>query len=267
MQDRGFITLHRKIMDWGWYGEPNTARVFIHLLLCASYNTYEFRGTTIERGQVPFGRKKCARELNISERAVRTAIKHLISTNEVTIKATKQGSLITIVKYAYYQDVKSKSDQACDQVCDHQVTNERPTSDQRVTTTNKVNKENKVNNRETTRACVNENPLSFENNDKKALSIFIPPGREDIENHIRESGYKVNGGVFFDFYSAKGWKIGGDDMRDWKACLSAWEQREKQKSAPTAGFTNRAYTEEFFLQNDIDALKAFDDDDEEEEDY
>ena len=36
MLESGFIKLHRKILKWEWYDEPNTMRLFIHLLLTAS---------------------------------------------------------------------------------------------------------------------------------------------------------------------------------------------------------------------------------------
>ena len=65
-----------------------------------------------------------AEELEISERAVRTALNHLKSTNEVTIKVTNQFSIVTIVNWAKYQGRDDENDQQNDQQNDQRVTNE-----------------------------------------------------------------------------------------------------------------------------------------------
>ena len=32
---------------------------------------------------------------------------------------------------------------------------------------------------------------------------------------------------FVNFYASKGWKVGRDPMKDWKAAVRTWEQRDK----------------------------------------
>lgn len=99
----GYIKLYRGIIDWEWFSDPPTRDVFIYLLLNASHNRYKSRGITYERGQVPFGRKQLAERLGFSEQQVRTAIKRLKSTNEISIESTNLGSVATIVNYDKYQ--------------------------------------------------------------------------------------------------------------------------------------------------------------------
>ena len=38
---------------------------------------------------------------------------------------------------------------------------------------------------------------------------------------------------WFDYYSANGWKVGKNPMKDWKACVRTWEKNSFQSSAPT----------------------------------
>ena len=38
----------------------------------------------------------------------------------------------------------------------------------------------------------------------------------------------MNPQAFFDFYEAKGWKVGNQSMKDWKACIRTWEQRDQR---------------------------------------
>lgn len=99
----GFIMLHRKILDWGWYKEPVTRSVFIHLLLRASFKDVCWQGTELKAGQVITGRKALSHELGYTENQIRTALKHLEKTGEITIKITSKFSIITIVNWEKYQ--------------------------------------------------------------------------------------------------------------------------------------------------------------------
>ena len=51
MLNEGFILLHRSMLRWEWYGDGNTARLFIHLLLTVNYRPQHWRGLKIRRGQ------------------------------------------------------------------------------------------------------------------------------------------------------------------------------------------------------------------------
>lgn len=114
----GFIKLYRTLKDWGWYKDSNTKAVFIHLLLKANFTPKFDKETFIDRGQLPCGRKQLSFELGISEQQVRTALKHLTSTNEITIKTNPRGSIITVNNYDLYQEPTNK------------LTNDQPTINQ-----------------------------------------------------------------------------------------------------------------------------------------
>lgn len=104
-------------------------RLFIYLLTHAQYKDSRYKGIEVKRGQIVVGRKKLANELSLSERQIRTCLNRLKSTNELTIKATNRYSVITIVKYDFYQCGGDESDQQTDQQRVTQATNKRPTID------------------------------------------------------------------------------------------------------------------------------------------
>ena len=52
MLENGFILLHRDILNWRWFKDANTFRVFIYLLLQANYEPHDFETMTIGRGQL-----------------------------------------------------------------------------------------------------------------------------------------------------------------------------------------------------------------------
>ena len=56
---------------------------------------------------------------------------------------------------------------------------------------------------------------------------FNKPTVEQVAAYCRERGNSVNAQQFVDFYEAKGWRIGPNSMKDWKAAVRTWEQRDQ----------------------------------------
>jgi len=125
----GFISLHRKLLEWGWFDDPNTLSVFIYCLLKANWKDKDFRGKTVKRGSFLTSLDDISKKTGVSTRSVRTALNRLKSTNELTITSSRQGTEIKVNNYDKYQQATNET------------TNERQTSDKRATTTNKDNKE------------------------------------------------------------------------------------------------------------------------------
>ena len=98
-----FIKLYEQITKWGWYQNGNTFRLFIHLLLKANYEDSVFEGIPVKRGQVVTSVNRLSKELKLSVREIRTALTHLISTNEVTTLSFNRFTVITVVKYNDFQ--------------------------------------------------------------------------------------------------------------------------------------------------------------------
>lgn len=100
---KGSIKLHRSIMSWEWYKEPNTMRLFIHCLLKAQYQDSKFKGLTIKRGSFITGRNILGQELGLTPQKVRTILNKLKETEEINISSTTRGTLIEVVNYESYQ--------------------------------------------------------------------------------------------------------------------------------------------------------------------
>ncbi len=102
-ENNGWVKLYRSMAKWGWYDDPNTKTVFLHLLLTANWEESEYHGHKIQAGQVVFGTQALAKRLNLSRQQVRTALAHLLETKEITIKTTNKFSVATIENWAKYQ--------------------------------------------------------------------------------------------------------------------------------------------------------------------
>lgn len=99
----GYIKLHRQILEWGWYEDANTFRLFMHLLLKANYYDGEFKGRIVKRGQRFTSVGNLAKEIKLSDKAIRISLDKLIRTNEVVVNGANNGTMITICKYDTYQ--------------------------------------------------------------------------------------------------------------------------------------------------------------------
>ncbi len=66
---------------------------------------------------------------------------------------------------------------------------------------------------------------------------FAKPTVEDIRDYCRERRNAIDPQRFFDFYEAKGWRVGNQPMKDWQAAVRTWEGREPAKP-PDQGTSN-----------------------------
>lgn len=66
----------------------------------------------------------------------------------------------------------------------------------------------------------------------KPRSVFKPPTLEEVKEYCFERNNGIDAQQFIDFYSSKGWMIGKNKMKDWKAAVRTWEQRNN-RPAPT----------------------------------
>ncbi len=67
-----------------------------------------------------------------------------------------------------------------------------------------------------------------EKTDKPKRKKFTIPTVEEVEDYCFERNNKVDAEMFVDFYSSKGWMIGKNPMKDWKAAVRTWERKDKE---------------------------------------
>jgi hypothetical protein len=65
--------------------------------------------------------------------------------------------------------------------------------------------------------------------DKKRGDKFIPPKIEEVEEYCRERNNNINPERFINFYESKGWLIGKNKMKSWKAAVRTWEMNSREK--------------------------------------
>lgn len=122
----GFIKIDRKILEWEWYKDEHTKNFFFHCILKANWKECKFKGIIIDRGQFVSSLPILSDELSLTVNEIRTAIKHLKSTGEITVKSYPKFSIFTVVNYDLYQCESQTESQA-----NHRQITVKPQADNR----------------------------------------------------------------------------------------------------------------------------------------
>lgn len=130
--NRGYIKLWRKSKDSGFLGNAEAWQLLCWCLMTATHKPYKQlvgkQLVELQSGQLVFGRKAVAQELNSTEQKIRTALKLLENADFLTVSATNKFSIITIVNWQAYQDEQPTINQQHNQQVNQQTTSKQPTN-------------------------------------------------------------------------------------------------------------------------------------------
>lgn len=62
--------------------------------------------------------------------------------------------------------------------------------------------------------------------------IFTPPSVDQVAEYVLEQNYEVDPRQWHDFYQSKGWMVGRNKMRDWRAAVRTWQRSKTQEQQP-----------------------------------
>ena len=105
--NRGYVKLWRKALDNGWLQNHALWAFWSYCLLRANHKEtiviIGYQEVPLKPGQFIFGRKRAARDLNMTEWKIRSCLYFLKKAGNITIKTTNKFSIITIVNWNTYQ--------------------------------------------------------------------------------------------------------------------------------------------------------------------
>jgi hypothetical protein len=199
------------MLDWEWYKDSNTTRLFLHCLLKANHKENKWQGILIKRGSFVTSYQTLALELGLTVQNIRTSIKRLNSTGELTHKSHSKYGIITINNYDRYQDVNSQTNS--------QLTVSQQSSNSQVTTNNNDNNENNENNE----TIVEDVPSPSKPKRKKYGShvLLIP---EQYENIVKEYGIDLVETIIERMNEYIGMK--GKTYKDYNLAIRKWIREE-----------------------------------------
>lgn len=133
---RGYVRLFRAIDSWEWYTDVKVFKLFLHCLIKANHTDKNWKSLTIQHGSFITSYEKLSVETGLTINEVRTALKKLKLTGELTHKTTHHYSIITVNNYSLYQETNTQINK--------QLTNNSQTINKQLTTTNNINNDNNI---------------------------------------------------------------------------------------------------------------------------
>ena len=70
-------------------------------------------------------------------------------------------------------------------------------------------------------------------NTNKLNNKFIKPNSKEVNEYAKSIGFELSGDQFYDHYEARGWLIGKNPMKDWKAAVRTWKRNKENFSNNT----------------------------------
>ena len=108
--DRGWVKIYRSLLDWEWFDDAETVKLFIYILLSANYEDKKWRGMVVERGQYVTSLGSLSEILGMSVKRVRIRLERLTKSGAITTSGANRFTTITICNYDTYQDAETEKD-------------------------------------------------------------------------------------------------------------------------------------------------------------
>lgn len=132
---KGWVCLHRQLMDHPRFRDPDWVSVWICILLKATHQpfrvTFDGREVELRPGQFVTGRNALSEATGVHASKIRRVLAVLKNDQQIELQAGVKGSIVTVLNWGLYQ--------TSDQRPGQQVANNRPTTGQRLTTNNNSN--------------------------------------------------------------------------------------------------------------------------------
>lgn len=154
----------------------------------------------LQPGQLTTGRKQLSQKTNINEYKIERTLNCFENAHLIAQQKTNKNRLISILSWDAQQ---SDAQQNAQQMHNKMHTLEEVLKNKEI--------ESKA--------------------DKPPRSKFVPPTVNDVRQYCRERKNTVDPETFVDFYASKGWRVGRETMKDWKAAVRTWERREGKTAA------------------------------------
>ena len=86
--------------------------------------------------------------------------------------------------------------------------------------------------------------------EKKPHKRFTAPTLEEVKEYCSERKNNVDAERFINYYTANGWKVGKNPMKDWKAAVRSWERNDFGK--PQTAETEHSFDLDDFFNAAVD---------------
>jgi hypothetical protein len=199
----GWIKIHRSITNHWLYSEKRVyskLEAWYDMLIAVNYSDSKtlIKGKLYEvkRGQSIMSLDSWAKRWNWDKSKVRRFLNTLQNDNMIELKSDTITTQLTICNYESYQGERNAD--------------ETP-----------VKRKRNAGETQTT-------PIEERKEEKK----FIIPTFNDVLEYCMQNNLDVDGVKFINFYESKGWMVGKNKMKDWKAAVRNWIKPKEEIKQP-----------------------------------
>lgn len=198
--------------------------LYSNILLKLYLRSLKYHGRLMFNDRIPFNSTMLAQ-----------VTRHTVGTIEKAMKIFQELCLVDVLDNGaiYMTDIQNfigKSSSEADRVREYRLQIESEKSNNKLLSNNVQQKLYK---------CTPEIEIEIENRDrerdrknsagaKRRAPNFSPPSLQEVQEYCKERGNNIDAESFIDFYESKGWMVGSSKMKNWKAAVRTWENREKK---------------------------------------
>ena len=277
MEER-WVKLHSKLLDWEWFKDGYTLRVFIYMLFDASHKKEKRYGIDLEAGMVATNVPLIASMTQMSENWARRSLNNLLKTGELVLVGEKSSSRFRVYRIANwrkYQATPHDTDStSCTSQCEpHNVQStscgQRPHNVE--ATIDNIN--SIINNREEREDVINS-AREDEPHNVQSTSCTSQRGGQKTDTDIPQAPYNPSQGYgappiipypqtakevmdtaalrgismteaeandFINYYGGLGWMLGKSPIRNWTMFIPKWHENSKNRSVNNGNSTRNGF--------------------------
>ena len=179
-----------------WFEEVFFYRLIVN---CDDYGRFDARPAILKARLFPLK--------SVTEKQIIDALNKLSTVGIVALYEYDGRPYLQLVTWEKHQQIRAKKSKypAPDEICNQMISNDIKCS------RNPIQSESNP----------NPNPSNICANKPHG---FTPPTLEEVAEYCKQRNNSVDPQKWYDFYSAKGWMIGKNKMKDWKAAVRTWEK-------------------------------------------
>ena len=147
--------------------------------------------TANKEGMAKVSLRQLSKDLGMSPAIARRRLDKLRSNDIISCTPSRDGTEVTILNFVTYQQPKDEQPK------------EQPSEPP-------------------------QQPQEPHSPHKNRSQCFRPPSVAMVAEYCQQRGNGIDPQAFVDFYISKGWMIGKNKMKDWKAAVRTWEQKRKK---------------------------------------
>ena len=245
--DNGWIRIDKELFEIGGWNDNRFDRfhAWIDILLLVSpvSRNLRIRGINIQLGpgDAAISLRDLAKRWAWSVNTVRGYLREMELMCKISIRKSNVISIIHVNEWQKYIQLKTQTDTQIDTQTDTQTDTQNFTSNishsEQVATSENRSADTQTDTQIDTQTDTQTDTQKPKGKGRK----FAPPNVDEIRAYIAQQNYTFDAESFYDFYQSKGWMVGKNKMKDWKAAARNWQRMEKQRRTGSYGIKQEQY--------------------------